>query len=56
MPPRVFARCEVCTHAAMVREGAACLLCGGATRALEPPADLFAGWRCGCYQCTWTPC
>ena len=56
MRTRVFARCTACAHAAVVREGAACAACGAQARAAEAPADLFAGWRCGCYYCTSTPC
>lgn len=56
VPPRAFARCTVCTHASVLRPGAACLLCGGATREEPAPAELFTSWRCGCYQCAWTPC
>ena len=30
---RAFARCTVCTHAGVLREGAPCPMCGSATRA-----------------------
>jgi len=53
---RFFGRCTVCTHAAVVREGAACAMCGSTVAAAAAPPDLFSGWRCGCYQCTSTPC
>jgi len=51
----VFARCTVCTHAALTR-ASACAMCGGEARAEAPPADLYTGWRCECYQCQGTPC
>ncbi|HVM44550.1 MAG TPA: hypothetical protein VM582_01345 [Candidatus Thermoplasmatota archaeon] len=54
MPARAFASCTECAHAGVQR--ATCGLCGGATVAQEPPADLFNGWRCACYHCVSTPC
>jgi hypothetical protein len=60
MRPRLarFARCAVCTHAALVPRpaAAACPLCGGELREEPAPADLLDGWRCGCYHCVGTPC
>lgn len=56
MRSRVFAECQQCGHAAMMREGAACGHCAGAVLPSPPPGDLHEGWRCHCKGCLATPC